>query len=85
MNITTYFIYQYLECVIGKYGDQCQDTCGACLDPNQCSNTDGACLTGCAPGFTGPLCKTSKNLIQTATNIYSERSERCEALLASEL
>ena len=49
-----------LECESGKYGVNCQSTCGNCLVQNQCSHIDGVCSGGCAAGYTGGLCQTSK-------------------------
>nr|XP_034334886.1 multiple epidermal growth factor-like domains protein 10 [Crassostrea gigas] len=46
-----------LACDIGRYGDQCSETCGHCRDVTQCSHINGTCLTGCKPGYQGKLCK----------------------------
>ena len=69
------FYLLYLECEIGKYGNQCQSTCGACLHPSQCSHVDGTCLTGCASGYTGRLCKTSKQQKQGLLYILEKTYE----------
>ena len=55
-----WFDLLYLECEIGKYGVNCQSTCGSCLVQNQCSHINGVCSGGCAAGYTGDLCRTSK-------------------------
>ena len=49
-----------IGCETGKYGPQCQKTCGYCLDQSECFHTNGTCLTGCLAGYQGVLCATRK-------------------------
>lgn len=57
MILRTY-IY-FLDCNIGSYGIDCEDSCGLCRDVNQCSHINGTCLTGCDAGYQGTMCKRS--------------------------
>ena len=62
-NITSYMITLFLTaCVAGTYGNNCNNTCGNCLNADDCFHTNGTCLTGCDPGYTGALCKTRKKI-----------------------
>ncbi|XP_078327321.1 uncharacterized protein LOC111115469 [Crassostrea virginica] len=45
-------------CRSGKYGKNCNNSCGFCSDQNDCSHVNGTCLSGCDLGYTGALCKT---------------------------
>ena len=49
------------ECDLGTYGDNCNETCGNCLDPTECHHSNGTCLSGCNDGFQGALYKTRKS------------------------
>ena len=62
VNVHSYNIFDYFftACVVGTYGNNCNNTCGNCLNVNDCFHTNGTCLTGCDPGYTGDLCKTRK-------------------------
>ena len=62
VNVQSYNIFDYFftACVVGTYGNNCNNTCGNCLNVNECFHTNGTCLTGCDPGYTGDLCKTRK-------------------------
>lgn len=42
---------KYLECVDGRFGDNCTGTCGHCSDLHDCQKSDGICLTGCTLGY----------------------------------
>ena len=45
-----------LECESGRYGIDCNDTCGYCLHGN-CNHVNGTCVDGCKNGYEGNLCK----------------------------
>lgn len=49
-----------LECDGHKYGDGCNEECGACLGYKQCHNINGSCFDGCDSGYKGILCKRGK-------------------------
>lgn len=51
------YTHLYLECDVGQFGYNCNETCGHCFDPKQCSKKNGFCVTGCRAGFSGLLCK----------------------------
>lgn len=54
---------EFIACDRGKYGSECNNTCGHCFDEDQCSNIRGTCLTGCDDRYLGSLCKTSKKML----------------------
>lgn len=56
-SLSLNFIHLYLECDVGHYGYNCNETCGHCIDPRQCSNVKGTCLSGCKAGYSGQTCK----------------------------
>lgn len=45
-----------LECDYGKYGINCQHSCGHCRGGITCNQVDGSCLDGCSEGYNGLLC-----------------------------
>lgn len=51
-NIT----YNFTACDRGLYGNDCNETCGHCIDIDECFHINGTCLTGCAAGYLGDLC-----------------------------
>ena len=61
--IRTFFI----ACNSGKYGEDCNNTCGFCSEQNDCSHVNGTCFSGCDLGYTGALCKTGMFKIFTKT------------------
>ena len=44
------------ECDGGKYGQDCGNTCGSCINETQCHHINGTCLKGCDPGYKGDKC-----------------------------
>lgn len=53
-------IFDFSECVNGKYGLSCENNCNHCQQDTQCHNVNGSCLQGCSPGYIGPFCNISK-------------------------
>ena len=51
-------------CQNGKYGRECNSTCGHCQSEDHCHPTNGTCLNGCELGYHGILCHTRKHLIK---------------------
>lgn len=51
-------------CDNGYYGNECNNTCGYCLDLSDCFHINGTCLNGCESGYIGDLCKSSKLISQ---------------------
>ncbi|XP_041379216.1 uncharacterized protein LOC121391773 [Gigantopelta aegis] len=45
------------ECSSGRYGMNCQFTCGKCKTSESCDTVTGRCIGGCLDGFQGHLCK----------------------------
>lgn len=43
-------------CEMGKYGNNCEKSCGHCVNGTSCNSTTGHCLHGCDPGWQGPKC-----------------------------
>ena len=50
-------LLQYLECLDGFYGSNCNATCGNCKLGQFCDKGTGECLSGCKPHYNPPLCK----------------------------
>ena len=48
-----------VACESGKYGKDCNYTCGNCKSNSACDHVTGEC-TGCAAGYHGSLCMTGK-------------------------
>ena len=58
MKTIHYLCFFLKACYSGKFGDDCNRTCGRCLQGNDCHNINGTCLSGCEPGYNGQLCDT---------------------------
>ena len=46
----------FIECSPGKFGYECNESCGVCAGGEPCHHTNGTCLNGCEDGFLGPKC-----------------------------
>lgn len=57
-KITQCFI---LDCLDGRYGDNCAGICGYCKDGTTCRKDNGHCSV-CAPGYLGDWCTTGNIL-----------------------
>lgn len=49
----------FTECVPGRYGVDCQETCSLFCGNKSCNRTTGTCLHGCNSGYTGRFCNQS--------------------------
>ena len=56
----TIYVFCYIECLDGTWGDNCALECGYCLDEGPCDKLFGICPYGCAPGFSGSNCTLRK-------------------------
>lgn len=61
-NFTSYVEF-ILGCNLNTYGDDCKLTCGYCKDNVTCNSINGICSDGCADGWFGEKCDTSKYCI----------------------
>ena len=59
-NLCSFNSSSPLGCDNGTYGNDCNNTCGHCINDESCFHTNGSCLNGCDPGFTGNICQTSR-------------------------
>lgn len=59
-NLCSFNSSSPLGCDNGTYGNDCNNTCGHCINNESCFHTNGSCLNGCDPGFTGNMCLTSR-------------------------
>ena len=50
-------LLQYLECLDGFYGSNCNATCGNCKMGQFCDISTGECLNGCKLHYNPLLCK----------------------------
>ena len=53
-------LFSFVACDDGKYGLECNNSCGHCLDGDHCNKVNGTCIRGCSAGYNGSdiLCKT---------------------------
>jgi hypothetical protein len=54
------FILSLIECMLGKFGQGCEENCPLNCYDNECDYINGNCVEGCKPGFQGNKCKESK-------------------------
>lgn len=45
-----------IECTASWYGDQCNHSCGYCLNGAPCFHVSGSCDHGCQSGYQVPYC-----------------------------
>lgn len=50
-------IKSILACMIGYYGENCDQKCGQCHNSIGCNVTNGYCSDGCVMGYWGNNCK----------------------------
>jgi hypothetical protein len=56
-------------CESGKYGKNCESTCGHCANDEPCNHVDGSCPNGCKPGYINmPLC-TEPELVKKGREV----------------
>ena len=48
------------ECDDGRYGQNCSNICGFCLNKEQCDVINGTCMNGCDIGYSGDYCTHCK-------------------------
>lgn len=51
MYSKVYIWIHYQGCENGKYGLDCKETCGACLNDTACDHKTGSCYSGCKTGW----------------------------------
>lgn len=64
--------YIVSECEDSKYGSECKDSCGYCINP-PCNKVDGVCIGGCQIGYDykrDATCKTSRTLIFNVCKLF---------------
>ena len=53
--------YSYLqECETSKYGKDCKNSCGHCVNNDNCNHVNGSCANGCAAGWENDICNKGK-------------------------
>ena len=59
------FTYYFITVCDGKkYGVNCTEDCGSCLNLEQCHHVNGSCLNGCNAGYRSQDCTEGKRLIR---------------------
>jgi hypothetical protein len=53
-DFMSYGYFHFVACEAGKYGQDCQNTCGNCI--GTCDSQTGVCSLGCKPGWVGSKC-----------------------------
>ena len=54
------------------FGQDCNNTCGHCLNNDVCHHVNGTCLRGCNPGYHGDPCATRKKITLHNTNVHED-------------
>ncbi|XP_061165549.1 multiple epidermal growth factor-like domains protein 11 [Saccostrea echinata] len=65
------------QCNMRKYGEDCSQDCGVCLDYKQCDHINGTCDEGCDSGYYDLLCKTECIPGKYGVNCKDTCSELC--------
>lgn len=53
-------LFKISECNNKRYGRNCKQPCGTCLNKAQCNPFNGTCMNGCDIGFRTPRCKGTR-------------------------
>lgn len=48
------------ECDNRRFGGNCREQCGSCLNLEQCHHVNGTCMIGCDRGYQGVYCTEGK-------------------------
>lgn len=62
-HVIFYKILFFLECRAGYFGENCNSSCGRCLndeDNSTCHHVNGSCSQGCESGYQEPTCEKGK-------------------------
>ncbi|XP_061170989.1 receptor-type tyrosine-protein phosphatase T-like [Saccostrea echinata] len=59
------------------YGNNCNQSCGHCLNNAQCYHINGTCLDGCFAGYEGQLCMNKCNEVSWGINCKMNCSTEC--------
>lgn len=65
----------FSECIAGFYGENCNNSCGHCLNETACHHVTGMCDVECDPGYLTPYCTEGEDYCQNTFNenyIYLE-------------
>ena len=85
-RLNTFICFQYVifllsvhsivlvGCSNMTFGQDCNNTCGHCLNNDVCHHVNGTCLRGCNPGHHGDLCATRKKITLHNTNVMRTSS-----------
>ena len=81
-RLNTFICFQYVifllsvhsivlvGCSNKTFGQDCNNTCGYCLNNEDCNHVNGTCLKGCNPGYLGDLCATRKKITLHNINVH---------------
>lgn len=50
----------FIACSEGYFGENCNSSCGHCLNETACHHINGTCDDECDPGYQAPYCKDGK-------------------------
>lgn len=50
----------FKECSAGYFGENCNSSCGHCLNETACNHINGTCDEECEPGYQAPYCIDGK-------------------------
>lgn len=54
--ISIHTLVQWIACIPGYYGNDCNQTCGQCQGVIPCNSSSGECSEGCPDNWTGFRC-----------------------------
>ena len=67
-----YIVFFLVGCSNMTFGQDCNNTCGHCLNNDVCHHVNGTCLRGCNPGYHGDLCAARKKITLHNTNVHED-------------
>lgn len=60
----------FSECIAGSYGENCNNSCGHCLNETACDHVTGICDVECDPGYQTPYCTEGEDFCHKTFNKY---------------
>lgn len=59
-NMLMLIFFFFKACSAGYFGENCNSSCGHCLNEAACHHINGTCDEECNPGYQEPYCKDGK-------------------------
>ena len=68
--LSSLFLTNLLDCIDGRYGDNCNETCSVFCKSRNCDGKTGTCTDGCLAGYTGSRCDQSESSVSSSSDYY---------------